>query len=199
MLLTKGIEVELFTGTPQGKIVGLSDKIVADLDLFRLEVDKRFVEYSTVPLCSYKQLLYDLVHPRLQLREYLNRLGGYTLIPGSSLSLGGSDRFECANPNSPYYEYLKQTYGTSMLTTGIHINIGISDPELLMRACRLIRVEAPLYLALSAASPFLDHYATGYHSTRWHMFPKSPTDVPLFENHAHFIQWTEAQLKSTLR
>ena len=63
-----------------------------------------------------------------------------------------------------------------------------------MRACRLIRVEAPLYLALSASSPFLDGQTTGYHSTRWGLFPKTPAHVPLFESHAHFIEWTEAQI-----
>lgn len=63
-----------------------------------------------------------------------------------------------------------------------------------MRACRLIRLEAPLFLALSASSPFLQGEVTGSHSTRWQMFPKTPAIVPLFESHAHFIRWTEQQL-----
>ncbi|MEN9518746.1 MAG: hypothetical protein RLZZ381_1334, partial [Cyanobacteriota bacterium] len=33
-LLSKGFEVEMYTGTPEGKIVGLSDKIVQALDGF---------------------------------------------------------------------------------------------------------------------------------------------------------------------
>ena len=36
MLLSKGFEIEVYTGTPQGEIVGLSDRIVADLVLVRL-------------------------------------------------------------------------------------------------------------------------------------------------------------------
>jgi predicted glutamate--cysteine ligase len=63
-----------------------------------------------------------------------------------------------------------------------------------MQACRLVRVEAPLYLALTASSPFLDDAATGYHSTRWQVFPKTPAQVPLFESHAHHIHWMEDQL-----
>ncbi|MFW6264098.1 MAG: glutamate--cysteine ligase, partial [Cyanobacteriota bacterium] len=90
--------------------------------------------------------------------------------------------------------YIEQTYHTKVVTASVHINLGISDPELLMRACRLVRVEAPLYLALSAASPFLDGQATGYHSTRWAVFPKTPEIVPLFDSHKHFIDWTEEQL-----
>lgn len=194
MLLSKGFEVEMYTGTPQGDIVGLSDRIVADLDGFVKEPDSRNVEYTTAPLWCYDRLLCALVRPRQRLRAYLQRLGDYTLIPGSTLSLGGSDRFWRSDPKNPYHTYIENTYGTKVVTASIHINIGISQPELLMRAIRLIRMEAPLILALSASSPFLEGQPTGYHSTRWGLFPKTPAHVPIFESHAHFIRWTEEQL-----
>lgn len=194
MLLSKGFEVEMYTGTAQGEIIGLSDQIVADLDGFVREPDSRNVEYTTAPLCTYDRLLCALVRPRQTLRQYLKQIGGYTLIPGSTLSLGDSDRFERSDPQNPYHTYIEQTYGTTVVTASIHINLGISDPQLLMRATRLVRVEAPLYLALSASSPFLDGQPTGYHSTRWHLFPQTPSHIPLFESHNHYIQWTEDQL-----
>ncbi len=193
-LLSKGFEVEMYTGTPEGKIVGLSDRIVQALDGFVREPDRRNVEYTTAPFCGYDRLLCALLKPRQVLRAYLQTLGDYTLIPGSTMSLGGSDRFYRSDPNNPYHEYIEQTYGTDVVTASIHINIGIEDPEVLMQACRLIRVEAPLYLALSASSPFVDGQVTGNHSTRWQMFPKTPQHVPLFESHSHFIRWTEEQL-----
>ncbi|MBD2002581.1 MULTISPECIES: glutamate--cysteine ligase [Cyanophyceae] len=196
MVLSKGFEIEMYTGTPNGDIVGLSDRIVADLDGFVREPDSRNVEYTTEPLYCYDELLCALVRPRRQLRDYLKRQGDYTLIPGSTLSLGGSEVFRRSDPDNPYHDYIENTYGTKVVTASVHINIGISDPELLMRAIRLIRTEAPLYLALSTSSPFLDGLATGYHSTRWGLFPKTPAHVPLFESHAHFIQWTEDQLKA---
>lgn len=194
MLLSKGIEVEIYTGTPQGRIVGLSDRVVQDLNGFVREPDSRNVEYTTAPFCCYDRLLCALLRPRRQLRSYLRTLGDYTLIPGSTLSLGGSDRFYRSDPQNPYHSYIEQTYGTTVVTASVHINIGIADPETLIRACRLVRVEAPLFLALSAASPFLDGEVTGFHSTRWHLFPKTPPHVPLFTSHAHFIRWTEQQL-----
>ncbi|HAG83847.1 MAG TPA: putative glutamate--cysteine ligase, partial [Cyanobacteria bacterium UBA12227] len=40
-------------------------------------------EYTTAPLWCYDRLLCALVRPRRQLRKYLERLGNYTLIPGS--------------------------------------------------------------------------------------------------------------------
>ena len=193
-MLSKGFEVEMYTGTPAGDIVGFSDRIVADLAGFVREPDSRNVEYTTAPRYRYERLLCDLVQPRRDLRAYLQQLGDYTIIPGSTLALGGSDRFFRSDPGNPYHAYIEQTYGTTVVTASIHINVGISDPEQLMRACRLVRLEAPLYLALSAASPFLDGQPTGYHSTRWGLFPKTPAHVPLFTSHNHFIEWTKAQL-----
>lgn len=194
MLLSKGFEVEMYTGTPQGEVVGLSDRIVAELEGFVREPDSRNVEYTTAPLYNYDRLLCALVKPRRLLRKTLQQWGNYTLIPGSTLSLGGSDQFYRSDPNNPYHTHIEKTYGTTVVTASIHINIGISDPQLLMQAIRLVRVEAPLYLALSASSPFIDGQPTGNHSTRWSVFPQTPQHVPLFESHAHYINWTEEQL-----
>ncbi|BAZ51433.1 putative glutamate--cysteine ligase [Nostoc sp. NIES-4103] len=194
MVLSKGFEIEMYTGTPQGEIVGLSDKIVRALDGFVREPDSRNVEYITKPFSNYEKLLCALLRPRRDLRNYLQSLGDYTLIPGSTLSLSGGDRFFRSDPTNPYHDYIENTYGTKVVTASVHINIGISDPELLMRACRLIRTEAPLFLALSASSPFLNGKTTGYHSTRWGIFPQTPSHVPLFESHAHHIEWVENQL-----
>lgn len=196
VLLSKGFEIEIYTGTPQGDIVGLSDQIVRDLQGFAREPDTRNVEYTTAPLYGYDRLLCALVRPRLRLRSYLQRLGDYTLIPGSTLSLGGSDRFYRSDPNNPYHDYIERTYHTRVVTASVHINVGFNDPEKLIQACRLVRVEAPLYLALSASSPFLDGQVSGYHSTRWSTFPKVPSLPPLFENHAHHIRWMNAQLEA---
>ncbi|MBD2336290.1 glutamate--cysteine ligase [Calothrix sp. FACHB-156] len=194
MRLLKGFEIEMYTGTPQGEIVGLSDKIVEAMPSFMREPDSRNVEYVTKPLQSFEQLLCALVRPRQELRKYLQQLGDYTLIPGSTLSLGRSDRFFRSDPTNPYHDYIENTYGTKVVTASVHINVGISDPDVLMRACRVIRTEAPLFLALSASSPFIDGKATGYHSTRWGLFPQTPSHVPLFSSHADHIQWVEQQL-----
>ena len=193
-MLSKGFEIEMYTGTPKADIVGLSDKIVSALDGFVREPDNRNFEYITAPSSNYEGQLCALLRPRLELRKYLQRLGNYTLIPGSTLSLAEGDRFFRSDPNNPYHSYIEHAYGTKVVTASVHINIGISDPEVLMRACRLIRLEAPLFLALSASSPFLKGKASGYHSTRWGIFPQTPDRVPLFESHAHHIRWIENQL-----
>lgn len=194
MLLTKGFEVELYTGTLTGEVVGMARDISRDLAGFVCEPDHRNVEYITPPLRDYGQLLQALVEPRLRLRQYLQTQGDLTLLPGSTMALGGSDRFERSDLDNPYHSYIEQTYGTKVVTASIHINVGIPDAETLLRAYRVVRLEAPLFLALSASSPFLNGKPTGWHSTRWGIFPKTPTQVPLFTSHQQFIDWTETQL-----
>jgi predicted glutamate--cysteine ligase len=195
-VLSKGFEIEVYTGTPLGRIIGLSDVITIDLPNYVREPDSRNVEYITEPTQCYDRALCDIISPRLKLRQYLKGLGDYSLVPGSTLSLGDSHRFYRSDPTHPYHDYIENTYGTNVVTASIHINIGIDNTEDLIRACRLIRLEAPLFLALSASSPFLDGKATGFHSTRWGIFPKTPQHVPLFASHAHFIDWTAAQLEA---
>jgi predicted glutamate--cysteine ligase len=194
VIFSKGFEVEIYTCTPEGVAVGLSDKIVRDLQGFVREPDSRNVEYTTPPLYRYEHLLVALLRPRQQLRAYLRSLGDYTLMPGSTIPLPHENRFYRSDPQNIYHTYIEQTYGTKVVTASIHINIGISDPETLLRVCRVIRLESALYLALSASSPFFQGQVTGFHSSRWQMFPKTPPIVPLFLSHQHYIDWSNQQL-----
>jgi predicted glutamate--cysteine ligase len=118
------------------------------------------------------------------------------LLPGSTLSLGDSHRFERSDPANPYHAYIAATYGTRVVTASVHINIGLPDAESILAACRLLRCEAPLLLALSASSPFLDGAPTGAHSQRWLQFPHTPERVPLFLDHDHYQQWMGAEISA---
>ena len=134
-----------------------------------------------------------LLSPRRKLRRWLMDQD-LTLLPGSTLSLGDTQRFERSDPNNPYHALIEATYGTAVVTASVHINLGIDDPNDLFAALRLVRCEAALLLSLSASSPFLNGKVTGAHSQRWLQFPLTPARVPLFRDHQHFIAWTEAQI-----
>lgn len=192
--LTKGFEEEVYTGTWDGRIVGLSHRVAADLAGFSTEPDARNVEFTTEPYLDYEVLLCHLMTKRCQLRRYLRELGDYTLIPGSTLSLGDTREFHLSNPRNPYYARIRDTYGTDVVTASCHVNVGVEDVADLLRAYRVLRCEASMYLALTAASPFLGGEVTGFHSTRWHVFPKTPPEVPLFADHDSFVTWMEAKL-----
>jgi predicted glutamate--cysteine ligase len=197
--LLKGFEVELFTGRPDGKVVGCSAEAAAALEGFVTEPDHRNLEYVTPPASDYGRQLALLLEPRRRLRQWLADRG-LTLLPGSTLSLGNSGRFERSDPSHHYHSYIERTYGTRVVTASVHINLGLTagsgfeSMEALFAGLRLLRCEAALLLALSASSPFLDGRPTGAHSQRWLQFPLTPPEVPLFRNHAHYVAWMEEQL-----
>jgi predicted glutamate--cysteine ligase len=193
-LMLKGFEVELYTGRADGTVVGCSAEAAAALHGFVTEPDCRNLEYTTAPAASYREQLELLLEPRRRLRQWLHGRE-LTLLPGSTLSTGDSHRFERSNPDNPYHGYIEATYGTRVVTASVHINLGLTDMEALFAACRLVRCEAALLLAISASSPFLDGTSTGAHSQRWLQFPLTPQAVPLFESHRHYIDWVEQQLQ----
>ena len=192
-LLLKGFEVELFTGLDDGSHVGVAADVARELADFVTEPDHRNLEYITAPTRSYAELPELLLQPRRRLRSWLNQRD-LTLLPGSTLSRGDSSRFERSDPGNPYHDLIEQSYGTRVVTASIHINLGITDPEWLFSAVRLVRCEAAMLLALSASSPFLDDTVTGHHSQRWQQFPLTPAQVPLFLDHRHYIEWVEQRL-----
>ncbi|WP_269623761.1 glutamate--cysteine ligase [Prochlorococcus marinus] len=192
-MLLKGFEVELFTGTYAGKNVGVASAITEDLSDFVKEPDQRNLEYITVPDQRYAVLKHALLLPRQKLRKWLDSQQ-LTILPGSTLSLGNTKIFERSDSANSYHSFIEKNYGTNVVTASIHINLGIENLSLLFSALRLVRCEASLFLALSASSPFLDGHATGAHSQRWVQFPKTPSNVPIFVDHSHYVEWVEEQL-----
>ncbi len=193
-LLLKGFEVELFTGTFAGENVGIASAITKDLSDFVKEPDQRNLEYITVPDQRYEILKHELLLPRQKLRRWLD-CKKLTILPGSTLSLGNTKIFERSDSENSYHSFIEKNYGTKVVTASIHINLGIENLALLFAALRLVRCEASLFLALSASSPFLEGNATGVHSQRWVQFPKTPLNVPIFADHAHYVKWVEEQLE----
>ena len=194
-LLSKGFEVEMYTGRPDGSIVGCAAEAAAALEDFVTEPDQRNLEYITPPHSSYRRQLELLLEPRRRLRRWLAPRG-LTLLPGSTLSTGDSHRFERSDPANPYHASIEASYGTRVVTASVHINLGVPEMDSLFAALRLLRCEGALLLAMSASSPFLDNGESGAHSTRWLQFPLTPPHTPLFLSHAHYIAWMEEQLSS---
>tara|TARA_B100001250_G_scaffold104730_1_gene88344 strand:+ start:182 stop:1321 length:1140 start_codon:yes stop_codon:yes gene_type:complete len=192
-MLFKGFEVELFTGTFAGENVGVASAVTEDLLDFVKEPDQRNLEYITNPDKRYEVLKHALLLPRQKLRKWLD-CKQLTILPGSTLSLGNTKVFQRSDSANSYHSFIENNYGTNVVTASIHINLGIENLSLLFSALRLVRCEAALFLALSASSPFLEGNVTGVHSQRWVQFPKTPSNVPMFLDHPHYVKWVEEQL-----
>ena len=192
--LYKGFEIELFTGTNNSH-VGLSEQIENNFSNFVKEPDNRNVEYITDPSKDYKELYDFLIQPRRELREWLSERK-LTIIPSSTLCFKHDSDFQRSDLQNSYHKFIESNYGTSIATSSVHINLGIDKLDRLFTAIRLVRCEASIYLGLSASSPFLNGEFTGNHSQRWLQFPKTPAEVPFFEDHTHYINWVDSNLKS---
>jgi predicted glutamate--cysteine ligase len=103
VLLTKGFEVEMYTGTAAGEVVGLIGSHLPGFARVCAGAGsaQRGVYHPSLSAAT-KTCSVLLLRPRLQLRQFLRRLGPYTLLPGSTLALGGSDHFERSDPGNPY-------------------------------------------------------------------------------------------------
>ena len=194
--LLKGLEEEVYTGTRDGHVLPLSPHVRAALDGYTTEPDSRNVEFTTAPYRNYQVLVDRLMAKRCALRRYLEAQHGCTLVPGGTLALADPDSFYLSDPENSYYRYIRDTYGARVVTASTHINLGVDDPEELLRAYRVLRLEASLFLALTAASPFLAGETTGQHSARWLRFPLSPERVPFFPDAASFATWMDEQLET---
>ena len=192
--LYKGFEVEVFTGSHNSHI-GVSDAIEKTFSDFVKEPDNRNVEYITEPEKDYKVNYVNLLKPRQHLRKWL-RQRGLTIIPSSTLCFKHKNEFQRSDVNNVYHQFIQENYGISIATSSVHINLGIDNLEKLFAAIRLIRCEASLYLSISASSPFLNNKLTNNHSQRWIQFPKTPKEVPFFNNHDNYINWIDENIQN---
>lgn len=195
MLLTKGIEVELFAGKENGEVLPLSGKLIEQFPDFSQEPDERNFEYITKPTRDYSILFNEIHEPRIRIRNYLKK-EGLTIIPGSTMPLPFEKKSFPSKPNDPYSKFILDTYKTSIVTTSLHMNIGIDNMESFFKLLCALRLDTCLFLALSASSPFHDGKVTGFNSYRWHSFPHTPTFVPFFTNHDKYISWSDEQLST---
>ena len=195
-LLKKGLEIELYGGTKEGKVLPLSTRLSKHFKNITQEPDERNFEYTTKPTTNYEDLFNQIILPRMMIRKYLKELDNLTLIPGSTLSLPFKKIFSPSKPYEPYHKFIGKTYKTKIITTSLHINIGIKDYETLFRLLCALRFDTPLFLALSASSCFYDGKLSGFHSYRWHIFPKTPHFIPFFTNHNEYVRWVNQELQT---
>ena len=78
----------------------------------------------------------------------------------------------------------------------MHISVGLNDMDDIVNVTNWLRMDMPLFLALTAASPYRNGVDTGYHSSRWIDFPQEPVDMRFFDDHADFVRFVEDGLAS---
>jgi glutamate---cysteine ligase / carboxylate-amine ligase len=91
-----------------------------------------------------------------------------------------------------------QVIARSLLTFGLHIHVGIADPERAIQIMNAIRYLLPHVLALSTSSPFWLGVNTGLKSYRSEVFARFPrTGIPdYFESYSSFERYVELLVKT---
>jgi glutamate---cysteine ligase / carboxylate-amine ligase len=102
--------------------------------------------------------------------------------------------------NSRYESIVEenQIIARSLLTFGLHVHVGIPNPERAIQIMNAIRYLLPHVLALSTSSPFWLGVDTGLKSYRSEVFAKFPrTGIPdYFESHGSFEQYVELLVRT---
>jgi carboxylate-amine ligase len=90
-----------------------------------------------------------------------------------------------------------QMVARSLLIFGLHVHVGIPDPERAIHIMNAARYFLPHVLALSTSSPFWLGHNTGLKSYRSEVFKKFPrTDIPdHFDSHASFQRYIDLLVK----
>jgi len=91
-----------------------------------------------------------------------------------------------------------QIIARSLLTFGLHVHVGISNPERAIQIMNAIRYLLPHVLALSTSSPFWLGVNTGLKSYRSEVFARFPrTGIPdYFESRSSFERYVELLIKT---
>lgn len=105
---------------------------------------------------------------------------GYALVGGGLYPAADSE--DLAPTDKPRYNSMRQRLRYPQeqnLTAGMHVHVGVDDPDQAVRICDAIRPHLPMLLGLSAASPFWRGRETGLASTRALLFTDLPnTGIP---------------------
>ncbi len=144
----------------------------------------------------------DLHHAiRLQ-REARARLFALAEARGIALGATGThpwaDYREQRNIDTEHYRRVVdglQYVARRNNTFSLHVHVGVRDFDRAVRVCDRLRPVAPLLLAISANSPFLDARDSGLHSARTQVFTKSfprcgvPDAYGSGEAYREYVDW----------
>ncbi len=173
---TIGVEIELqLVDKKNLNLNNISSKILADIDRkfsdnIKCELIESMIEINT-NICSNineveKDIRKTLNHLDEILKNYKTEINCTSLHPFAI----GKNQIITDNPR--YKRIMKdlQMVGKRFISQGLHVHIGISNPEDAIKVNNALRVYLPLLLALSTSSPFFEGEDTGLHSYRTKLF-----------------------------
>ncbi len=196
---TIGVEIELqLVDKNNLNLNNISSKVLTDVnkefsDNIKCELIESMIEINT-NICSNVDEVEKDIRKTL---NYLDKiLKNYeTKINCTSLHPFAIGKNQIITDSPRYKRIMKdlQIVGKRFISQGLHVHIGISNPEDAIKVNNALRIYLPLLLALSTSSPFFEGEDTGLHSYRTKLFEALPlAGMPDYLNNwNHFENLTE--------
>ena len=145
----------------------------------KAEMHQSVVEVGTGVCANIGEAAHDLMHLRRQMLE-LTEAHGLKMVSGATHPFADW-RSQDIHPDERYTRVVEdmQIVARANLIFGLHVHIGIEDPEVTIQLMNQIRYFLPHLLALSSNSPFWIGMNTGLKSYRCKVFDRFPrTNIP---------------------
>jgi carboxylate-amine ligase len=164
--LSLGVEEELLLVDADGELVAASgvvlDSVPAPLaERVSSEIFAEQIELKTGVCSSPEEVLGELRETRQAVREAGFELLGSGLHPSARAG-------KAALVSKPRYDVVHEDFGDLLSTPpcGLHVHVGIPDPDIAVSLANAFRLYLPLLQALSANSPFREGVDSGHASAR---------------------------------
>jgi carboxylate-amine ligase len=162
------------------------------------ETHEAALELKSRPHATVRGAVAELRELRRRLAEDAARLGLATAAAG--MYPGSANAVTKVSPSSRYQIIERTMRGLAHRdpTFALHVHVGVADPESAIRLVNRLRTHLPLFLALSASSPFMGGRSTGLASNRIVVFQGFPrTGMPRrFDSYADWVSTVDLMVRS---
>ncbi|HEY0763459.1 MAG TPA: carboxylate-amine ligase [Pyrinomonadaceae bacterium] len=162
------------------------------------EIIQSMIEVGTGVCADIQEARADIIKLRGVLSELVRKQGLMIVAAGTHPFSRWQDQkiYENARYESIVEE--NQIIARSLLTFGLHVHVGIPNPERAIQIMNAVRYLLPHVLALSTSSPFWLGVQTGLKSYRSEVFARFPrTGIPdYFESRGTFEQYLDLLVKT---
>ena len=186
---TIGVEIELqLVNKNNSNLNNISSKVLADInkefsDNIKCELIESMIEINTNICSNIEEVEKDIRKTLNYLNEIL--INYETEINCTSLHPFAIAKHQIITDNHRYKRIMNdlQMVGKRFISQGLHVHIGIDNPEDAIKVNNALRVYLPLLLSLSTSSPFFEGEDTGLHSYRTKLFEAFPlAGMPVYLN-----------------
>jgi carboxylate-amine ligase len=164
--LSLGVEEELLLVDEDRQLVAASEAVLDSIagpvaERVSAEIFAEQIELKTGICSDFESVVAELGEARLAIRE-----AGFGLLASGLHPT--ADSGEAKLVGKPRYEVVRRDFGDLLRTPpcGLHIHVGMPDPETAIRIANAFCLYLPLLQALSANSPFREGTDSGNASSR---------------------------------